>query len=135
MTNLNKLIPLGANAVAPVSPIQQTTASEAAAAERQAIADSGKLLPAVLQDERQAAARRRELQSAIRNVSGYVQNITRELNFSIDEELGKTVVRVIDENTGDVIRQIPSEDMLQLARNIAEVKDRTTKGLLFKGDA
>lgn len=135
MTNVNKLFPLGANAVAPVSRIQHTSASEAAAAERQAIADSGKLLPGAPQNEREAEERRKELQSAIRNVSGYVQNITRELNFSIDEQLGRTVVRVIDENTGDVIRQIPSEDMLQLAKNLAEIKERTTKGLLFQGDA
>lgn len=135
MTNLNKLDLLGSNAVAPVTRIQKTSAGEAVAAERQAVADSGKLLPAAVQDDRQAEERRKELQSAIRNVSGYVQNITRELNFSIDEELGRTIVQVIDENTGDVIRQIPSEDMLQLAKNLAEIKDRTTKGLLFQGDA
>lgn len=133
MTNLNKLIAVGPNSVAPISRVQP--GSEAVAAERQAIADSGKLLPAAVQDERQAEERRKELQNAIRNVSGYVQNITRELNFSIDEELGKTVVRVIDENTGDVIRQIPSEDMLELARHLAEIKERTARGLLFQGDA
>lgn len=133
MTNLNKLIAVGPNSVAPIGRVQ--LGSEAVAAERQAIADSGKLLPAAVQDERQAEERRKELQNAIRNVSGYVQNITRELNFSIDEELGKTVVRVIDENTGDVIRQIPSEDMLELARHLAEIKERTARGLLFQGDA
>jgi flagellar protein FlaG len=134
MTNLNKLKAVGPHSVvAPVSRVQPS--SETAAAERQAIADSGKLLPGALQDEKQAEERRRELQNAIRKVSGYVQNITRELNFSVDEQLGKTVVRVIDENTGDVIRQIPSEDMLQLARHIAEIKERTAKGLLFQGDA
>jgi flagellar protein FlaG len=86
---------------------------------------------AAIQKERNKAA----LDQAVRHVSGYVQNITRELNFSIDEESGRTVVTVIDEVTGDVIRQIPTEDMLEMARNLAEIKQRTVKGLLFEGDA
>lgn len=135
MTNVNKLTALSSTAVAQISRIQKNSAGEAVADQRQAIADSGKVLPAVAQTDKHAEERRKELNNAIRNVSGYVQNITRELNFSVDEELGKTIVRVIDENTGDVIRQIPSEDMLQLARNLAEIKERTTKGLLFSGDA
>lgn len=134
MTNLDKLTTLSSTAIGPVNRIQKSGAGEAVA-ERQTFAESGKVLPAMQQSEKDVEERRKELQNAIRNVSGYVQNITRELNFSVDEELGKTIVRVIDENTGDVIRQIPSEDMLQLAKNLAEIKERTTKGLLFRGDA
>jgi flagellar protein FlaG len=134
MTNLNKLNSLSSNAVAPINRIQKSPTGDAIE-QRQAVAASGNVLPAIQQSDKQAEERRKELNNAIRNVSGYVQNITRELNFSIDEELGRTVVRVIDENTGDVIRQIPSEDMLELARNLAEIKERTVKGLLFRGDA
>lgn len=134
MTNLNKLDSLGSSSVAAVSRIQKSSAGEPGV-ERQELAGGGKLLPSVPQFDTQAAELRKELSNAIQNVSGYVQNITRELNFSIDEDLGRTVVTVIDENTGDVIRQIPSEDMLQLARNLAEIKERTTRGLLFRGDA
>ena len=134
MTNLNKLNPLSSNAVASVNRIQKGSAGEPVD-QRQVIAEGGKVLPAVQQSDKQAEERRKELSNAIRKVSGYVQNITRELNFTVDEELGRTVVTVIDENTGDVIRQIPSEDMLELAKNLAEIKERTTRGLLFRGDA
>jgi flagellar protein FlaG len=134
MTNLNKLDSPSSNAVAPVNRIQKSSAGEAID-QRQAVAESGKVLPAVQQSDKYAEERRKELNNAVRNVSGYVQNITRELNFSVDEELGRTVVTVVDENTGDVIRQIPSEDMLELAKNLAEIKERTVKGLLFRGDA
>jgi flagellar protein FlaG len=134
MTNLNKLNSLGSNAVTPLNRIQKTATGEAGEY-RQALAESGKVLPAMQQAAEYAEERRKELSNAIKHVSGYVQNITRELNFSIDEELGKTVVTVVDENTGDVIRQIPSEDMLTLAKNLAEIKERTTKGILFRGDA
>ncbi len=134
MTNLNKLNSLGSSSVAAVNRIQKTSTGEVID-QRQDLAALGKVLPAVQQTDKHAEERRKELNNAIKNVSGYVQNITRALNFSVDEELGRTVVRVIDENTGDVIRQIPSEDMLELARNLAEIKERTTKGLLFRGDA
>ena len=134
MTNLNKVNLLSSHAVAAVNRIQKGSAPNAVD-QRQAVAESGKVLPAVQQTDKHAEERRKELNNAVRNVSGYVQNITRELNFSVDEELGRTVVTVIDETSGDVIRQIPSEDMLELAKNLAEIKERTTKGLLFRGDA
>lgn len=133
MTNLNKLNSLSSNSVAPANRIQKASTGEAL--DRQELAALGKVLPVVQQTDKHAEELRKELNNAVKHVSGYVQNITRELNFSVDEELGRTVVRVIDENTGDVIRQIPSEDMLELARNLAEIKERTTKGLLFRGDA
>jgi flagellar protein FlaG len=134
MTNLNKLTPLGSNAVAAINRIQKSSA-DVEVEHRQDLAEGGNVLPAIAQTDKYAEERRKELQSAVRNVSGYVQNITRELNFSVDEQLGRTVVRVIDENTGDIIRQIPSEDMLTLAKTLNEIKERSTKGLLFKGDA
>ena len=134
MTNLNKIGPLNSQAIAAISRVQKGSAADAID-QRQAVADSGKVLPAIPESDKHAEERRKELNNAIRHVSGYVQNITRELNFSIDEQLGRTVVTVVDENTGDVIRQIPSEDMLELAKNLAEIKERTTKGLLFRGDA
>ena len=103
--------------------------------DRQSIADSGKIAPAALTYEQMVDVRKKELNNAVRTVSGYVQNIARELNFTVDEKLGKTVVTVVDQATGDVIRQIPSEDMLELSRNLAEIRERSAKGLLFKGDA
>ncbi len=133
MTDLNKLNLVNLNSVAQLGRIQKTVAGDPGQY-RQAVAEGGNSMPAVQQQE-YSEARKKELNRAIMHVSGYVQNITRQLNFSIDEELGKTIVRVIDENTGDVIRQIPSEDMLKLSKNLAEIKERSTKGLLFQGDA
>ena len=134
MTNLNKLNPLSSSPVAAVSRIHKSSAGEPVD-QRQAVAESGKVLPAVQQSDKHAEERRKELNNAVKNVSGYIQNITRQLNFSVDEELGRTVVTISDENTGELIRQIPSEDMLTLAKTLHEIKERTTKGLLFRGDA
>jgi flagellar protein FlaG len=134
MTIPNKVNLAGANALTQLGP--PVKVATLAMSDRQGLADGGNVAPPVLVTGQQAEDnRKKELSTAVKYVSGYVQNITRELNFSIDEELGKTVVTVVDQSTGDVIRQIPSEDMLELSRNLAEIRARSAKGLLFRGDA
>jgi flagellar protein FlaG len=46
------------------------------------------------------------------------QQSGRELNFSVDQESDQLVIKVMDSGTGKVIRQIPSEEMLRLAREL-----------------
>lgn len=50
----------------------------------------------------------------------------RRLDFSIDQELNRIVVRVIDEASGEVIRQIPAEEILRAAKMIDKLV-----GILF----
>lgn len=134
MTIPNKVNLAGSNALAQLGTPVKVAA--VATTDRQGLADGGNVAPQVVTPVQTAEDnRKKELSTAVKYVSGYVQNITRELNFSIDEELGKTVVTVVDQSTGAVIRQIPSEDMLELSRNLAEVRSRSAKGLLFRGDA
>jgi flagellar protein FlaG len=59
-----------------------------------------------------------------------VQKTRRELNFSVDELTGRAVVKVIDHETKDLIRQIPAEEILEVARRVAEQNDE--KGNLLK---
>lgn len=44
------------------------------------------------------------------------------LQFSIDDSTGKTIVRVTDAQTGEMIRQIPSEELLAIARSIDKMQ-------------
>ena len=39
------------------------------------------------------------------------------LDFDVDDDTGRIVVKVKDVETGDILRQIPSEEMLEFARN------------------
>lgn len=71
-----------------------------------------------------------EVLDAVRNLNDFVQNSRRELNFSVDDQTGRTVVKVIDHETKEVIRQIPAEEVLAVARRAAEEMD--DKGNLFK---
>ncbi|MNG28399.1 flagellar protein FlaG [compost metagenome] len=49
-----------------------------------------------------------------------MQATQRNLNFSIDDSTGRVVVKVIATDSGEVIRQIPSETALKLAQNLSD---------------
>ena len=65
-----------------------------------------------------ATADPKALQDAVDKIEKVVNTYNRELKFSIDKDLGVSVVKVMDKDSGDVIRQIPSEDMLELAKGL-----------------
>jgi len=56
--------------------------------------------------------------AAARQIDSYLKSVGRELEFSIDEATGRTVITVRITATGEVIRQIPNEEVLELARHI-----------------
>lgn len=107
--------------------------------QRQEITAGGQLLPKNSANAEQLPSARVELGQAMESVADYVQNIARDINFRIDEETDKFVVTVTDQESGEVIRQIPNEEMLAISKNLAEAQNRNfgkvLKGLLFQGDA
>lgn len=70
------------------------------------------------------------MHEAIVTANKAMQSLERGLEFSVDAESGETLVRVIDRATRQVIRQIPSEEMLALARALDRMR-----GLLVNHDA
>ena len=65
----------------------------------------------------------RQLGDAISRVESLLQGQNRNLTFSIDENTERSVVTVLDSDSGDVIRQIPSEELLVLAERIQELQE------------
>lgn len=61
---------------------------------------------------------RGELDSAVASMQNYAQSIKRNLDFHLDESSGRVVVQVVASDSGEVIRQIPSEEALELAANL-----------------
>jgi flagellar protein FlaG len=64
-----------------------------------------------------------ELGEAVENINQFVNSQGRTLNFSVDEESGKPIVKVIDFETKEVIRQIPSEEVLTMAKAIKRLQE------------
>lgn len=61
-----------------------------------------------------------ELGEAVSQLNDYVQNVQRDLQFEVDSDLGQTVVKVVDQETQEVIRQIPDEVALRLAEKLQQ---------------
>lgn len=62
------------------------------------------------------------LRLATRQVEQAVRAQASSLAFSIDQSAGKTVVRVTDSETGEVLRRIPPEEMLCLAQTMNKMQ-------------
>lgn len=73
----------------------------------------------VLKAPPQAAAPE-TVQVAISRLNTYVQNQRRDLQFQVDDDSGEVVVKVVDPETQEVIRQIPSEEAVALAKALRE---------------
>ncbi|HKS11860.1 MAG TPA: flagellar protein FlaG [Pseudomonas sp.] len=62
-----------------------------------------------------------KVKSAVSEIEKYLNSTRRNLQFSTDEESGKIVVKVIASDTGELIRQLPSEEALRIANNLSDV--------------
>lgn len=59
-------------------------------------------------------------QEVVEQLNNHAQSINRNLQFSVDDDSGKTVIRVINSETAELVRQIPSEEVLRLSETIRE---------------
>jgi flagellar protein FlaG len=98
--NVSYPAPQSASAVSDKQPEKPKPASEVPVAEKDVDSDGANLKHAVQQIEK------------------FVQSIKRNLEFSIDEQSGKVIVKVIASETGEIVRQIPSAEALKLADSL-----------------
>ncbi len=79
-------------------------------------------VPSVVDKEPAAAeeSKRVALEKAVTDIREFVQSTQRNLDFSIDDSTGMVVVKVVATESGEVIRQIPSETALKLAQNLSD---------------
>ncbi|MDA8621186.1 flagellar protein FlaG [Psychrosphaera sp.] len=73
--------------------------------------------------EQQRADDTEVLEDVASNLQDFVNLIDKELKFSVDTDTGRHVVTVKDGVSGEIIRQIPSEEVLKLAQNLAKISD------------
>ena len=86
--------------------------------------------PSVAGDAKAAAPKEKDVKEAVKDIQDFVSTVTTDLRFTVDKETGRTVVTVVDSETQQVVRQIPTEDIMKIARNIDRMQ-----GLLFSGRA
>ncbi|MCL6555690.1 MAG: flagellar protein FlaG [Burkholderiales bacterium] len=67
------------------------------------------------------------VREAVDRINAFLKSAQRDLNIEIDKDTGIVVVKVVDRESGEVIRQIPPEETLAIAKNLD-----TAQGVLFR---
>ena len=62
----------------------------------------------------------KQLADMAEQMDKFVGSFTHELKFRVDEDSGRNVVTVLDSKSGDTIRQIPTEELLEVVARLAE---------------
>lgn len=62
------------------------------------------------------------VEAALAEVSDFVQAKSQDLSFSFDSESNRSIIKVTDAGSGEVIRQIPSEEVLKLSERIKSLQ-------------
>ena len=66
--------------------------------------------------------------SKVDELNGLMQSIRRELHFSIDSDSGRTVIKVVDAETQEIVRQIPSEEASTIVDSLGSGSGGLTRG-------
>ena len=64
----------------------------------------------------------KDVASAVDKLNDFARQNASDLDFSQDKETGKTIVKVVDTATDTVIRQIPSEEAIAIAKSIDKMQ-------------
>jgi len=59
-----------------------------------------------------------QLKAAIKAANSALESAQSGIEYSVDSASGKTIVRIMDKQTNEIIRQLPSEEMLEIAKAI-----------------
>jgi len=98
------------------------------AAETQAVSGGVARSPA---EAKPTALNAEEVKRAVEFARQHIQQVNRDLHMSVDDDTGELVIKVVDQQSQKVIRQIPSEDVLTFIRKFSESID-PLKGMLLR---
>jgi flagellar protein FlaG len=68
-----------------------------------------------------------DVRGAVEAINNHVQSLTGNIQFSLDQESGDTLVKILDRQTHTVLMQIPSKQALEIAKALGK-----QQGLLIK---
>jgi len=62
-----------------------------------------------------------QLEKVAQELQEFVGELNRGLEFSVDKDSGRDVIKVIDKSSGDLVKQFPSEEVLTLVAKLSEM--------------
>lgn len=63
---------------------------------------------------------REQLEKVAQQLQEFMGEMSRSLQFQVDEDSGRDVIKILDKSSGDVIKQYPSEEVLSLVSKLSE---------------
>ena len=63
----------------------------------------------------------KQLEKVAQQLQDFVGDLNRSIEFSVDTDSGRDVIKVIDKNSGDILKQYPSEEVLTLVSKLSEM--------------
>lgn len=110
---------VNARSAAPVTPAAPVVESQATLLTGVKAVQPGEPAPAI-----------DDVRDAVRKIEDVVSPAAQDLRFSIDDETGITVVKLIDTETQTVLRQIPTEEVMEISKALDKLQ-----GLLVRNKA
>lgn len=135
---MNELSTQDSNRIAAANPVSPAQPAKNGAPDSPAPNPAGKplpprgdALPVAEQSEQKTA-----VDDAVVALNDYVQNTERNIRFTFDDDLGRSIVSVVDSETDQVIRQIPNDVVVRLARNLkTELEESIAPAVSVAGSA
>ncbi len=83
------------------------------------------------EDRRDAGVSKENLEAAVKSVEGFLQQSPTDLKFMVDKATGTYFIRILDPTTHETIRQIPSEEVLAMAKRLRALSNaKDASGIL-----
>lgn len=106
------------------SPVVDTFAEFRAAAagpeKRQDVSFDGKIQPTDSVGQLAAVVDAETIEAAVAKIASYAEGLGRSLNITVDDRSGDFVVMVQNASTEELVRQIPSEEVLKISQAISD---------------
>jgi flagellar protein FlaG len=115
MTGSNTIMPTVAAPKRPAATVRSVSVEPVATVGGNDAPASGKTLPARPRPEITATA---DVEKAVQQLNELARESRRGLRFRVDEGSGRTVITVLNASTDEIVRQIPSEEILAIARAV-----------------
>lgn len=79
-------------------------------------------IPAAAQERKDAPTRKEDLSQALKSINAMLQDRSPSLEFSVDSTTDRSVVKVVDKDTNEVIRQMPSREAIEIAKALDKLQ-------------
>ncbi len=84
---------------------------------RQSLSVKGHSVPSARESSQPS---KQQLEQAANNLNVHAQSLKRDLHFSVDEDTGETIIRVIDSASQKMIRTIPSDEFISMSQQLSQ---------------